>query len=534
MYNSYNNHSSSLFLHYYQCHKCLSVGTNAEYFAKAKCEACQGNIVYLGHAHEDKKRLQKTVDIPACDGRCTQAIGPKCVCKCGCVNHGTGKVVQVIKDAGPVPLLIPVDRQDAIKRAKQLDEGFQRITAQIVNLFGSFQESFQAASTYVPGAKLDYKLHSILKRYLSYSGKYGTIEGYEAKQLRADVMSRTNHDNRIKAQNEFLSKMQAHADQLKAYGYGCHADPIPAAPAVQSEPQIIPASELVKSITADNASEVVKAAESKIQESWQSNQWEKHDSGKTTAGLSISLWWKESTGMWLVRTTDNNYSVSDVYKGPDFKQARDMFASLLIEVVKPAPEPQELKFEQAAYHAGHFAEISMHSGWLTGNQYVYVARSTRYEDGYKLNMEFNNHDDAMFAYKQLIVADNLRQSEVDKMALESIEVAKQDVIPAAPAVQPTNNLGVAGITFAGVTSISVPKPAEQPKLMPAAGASFEQTLSALPVDQLDAMIVSDTKRLQQFEIMQKTDGLDETYIEDVYARLATLRKTRDGKLSIKQ
>lgn len=57
---------------------------------------------YLGKSTVDQ-RLQETRTLAACDARCTEATGPNCTCQCGGVNHGTGKLVTVIVDKGPIP-----------------------------------------------------------------------------------------------------------------------------------------------------------------------------------------------------------------------------------------------------------------------------------------------------------------------------------------------------------------------------------------------------------------------------------------------
>jgi hypothetical protein len=84
-----------------RCRDCLSVAAVDETFNRASCGACNGQIEIMGEVAED--RLIRREHRTACDERCTSARGPICCCKCGAANHGTGRVVEVIHDAGPVP-----------------------------------------------------------------------------------------------------------------------------------------------------------------------------------------------------------------------------------------------------------------------------------------------------------------------------------------------------------------------------------------------------------------------------------------------
>lgn len=84
--------------YYVRCTDCLSIGvveTNP-FGNKWKCGVCAGPIEVMGKVVMNDTKLEKTTTRTACDMRCTHAIGPLCVCKCGCVNHGTGRVVTVV------------------------------------------------------------------------------------------------------------------------------------------------------------------------------------------------------------------------------------------------------------------------------------------------------------------------------------------------------------------------------------------------------------------------------------------------------
>jgi mRNA-degrading endonuclease HigB of HigAB toxin-antitoxin module len=47
----------------------------------------------MGRVHEDMLVVEK--EKAPCDKRCTHASGPSCNCRCGCKNHGTGRLVTV-------------------------------------------------------------------------------------------------------------------------------------------------------------------------------------------------------------------------------------------------------------------------------------------------------------------------------------------------------------------------------------------------------------------------------------------------------
>lgn len=49
------------------------------------------------------RRLRQEDLSPVCDGRCTNARGPSCDCKCRGENHGSQRVVARTIDAGVIP-----------------------------------------------------------------------------------------------------------------------------------------------------------------------------------------------------------------------------------------------------------------------------------------------------------------------------------------------------------------------------------------------------------------------------------------------
>jgi hypothetical protein len=105
-------------LHFYRCIHCLEVFTlsekldsSAEYpdgtggrclfMTDAIC-ACLGRIQWMGQVTKDMSRYAREVERPVCNANCTRAEGPLCFCCCVCANHGSGKTVLVVVDAGGV------------------------------------------------------------------------------------------------------------------------------------------------------------------------------------------------------------------------------------------------------------------------------------------------------------------------------------------------------------------------------------------------------------------------------------------------
>lgn len=101
--------------HFYRCRSCCHVVAvdgklattwvertgNAEITTRCVCD---GKLELLGRVCR-KPGLVLDGERCACDGRCTGAPGPMCDCRCGGANHGTGRVVPVLLDAGGVPRL---------------------------------------------------------------------------------------------------------------------------------------------------------------------------------------------------------------------------------------------------------------------------------------------------------------------------------------------------------------------------------------------------------------------------------------------
>lgn len=82
---------------YWRCLACLEPYTVPESLGKVPHPCHDFNTVdhveLMGPAVIDHDRHGYTTEVSACDGRCTSAIGPLCVCKCRCANHGSGRTI---------------------------------------------------------------------------------------------------------------------------------------------------------------------------------------------------------------------------------------------------------------------------------------------------------------------------------------------------------------------------------------------------------------------------------------------------------
>ena len=121
---------------FYRCCDCLTVSAadqnleqkwdRTHWAPAATCGACGGPVENMGRV--EGPRLVKDAELCPCDMRCTHAQGPKCSCKCGGENHGSGCMVPVKIDQGPLPVLANPDTA----KAKQTAEEYRAALAPLV------------------------------------------------------------------------------------------------------------------------------------------------------------------------------------------------------------------------------------------------------------------------------------------------------------------------------------------------------------------------------------------------------------------
>lgn len=120
--------------HFYKCPLCLAVcAIETEHQIFPSCQHCSTALEYMGRVERDN--LVKDHVRCACDGRCTGAVGPKCDCHCGGVNHGTGAVVRfttiegkIVAETQPTAKQISEAREFIATRDAALDE-WRRLNA---------------------------------------------------------------------------------------------------------------------------------------------------------------------------------------------------------------------------------------------------------------------------------------------------------------------------------------------------------------------------------------------------------------------
>jgi hypothetical protein len=119
-----------------RCEDCLSVSALADPppvthngYGRGGCGACGGRLESMGQVFRDLARgglrLQDRYRDSACDFRCTGARGPSCDCKCLGRNHGSHRTRTVVRDRGPVPLVVPVEAEHARARAEVFRAAFR-------------------------------------------------------------------------------------------------------------------------------------------------------------------------------------------------------------------------------------------------------------------------------------------------------------------------------------------------------------------------------------------------------------------------
>jgi len=119
--------------HYYRCIDCLTIAAaDGPPVYRADCSLCGGKVENMGQVCG--LRLTEVVMGCPCDGRCTGARGPQCDCKCGGVNHGSGLLVPIVRDLGPVPVLKVPNSRKAAATAEEWREGYAALSAELESI----------------------------------------------------------------------------------------------------------------------------------------------------------------------------------------------------------------------------------------------------------------------------------------------------------------------------------------------------------------------------------------------------------------
>lgn len=165
--------------HYIRCTDCLSFGAvDGDYQPGWHCSLCAGPIELMGKVVEDTRKYETSEERSACDKRCTHAVGPICVCKCNCANHGTGRVVvvQIIKD-------LPTVLFNSDEQAAEAGRSYRQDIHDLRQLLAGFRAMAQ-----------DYSLPYVQRREVGQKCYYGDRAMQRAVEART-WKARTRHFN---------------------------------------------------------------------------------------------------------------------------------------------------------------------------------------------------------------------------------------------------------------------------------------------------------------------------------------------------
>lgn len=116
---------------YYRCFACCHVAAaDAKLDTAVRC-MCDGKLELLGRVSPARRGLVRDSERCACDARCTNAPGPSCDCRCGGENHGTGRVVPILVDAGGVPRLRVDSEAECRARAEEFSAAMAPLRARL-------------------------------------------------------------------------------------------------------------------------------------------------------------------------------------------------------------------------------------------------------------------------------------------------------------------------------------------------------------------------------------------------------------------
>jgi hypothetical protein len=162
--------------HFYRCYDCLTVMAAEVFERDAECGLCGGPIEHMGRVERD--RLVKHGMECACDFRCTSARGPKCDCKCGGKNHGSGLVIPVRYDMGAKPVLVAPNSAKAQAVAEEWRAGQAVLVAQIEPLLRRKQyDRWLPANEYAQLSRLQRALRSS-RGYRTHATRMKTLAPY--------------------------------------------------------------------------------------------------------------------------------------------------------------------------------------------------------------------------------------------------------------------------------------------------------------------------------------------------------------------
>lgn len=127
--------------HLFRCHTCLETyATEQRNLPAARC-ICGGNFHYLGQVNGG--RLIYSIEAPACNYLCTDAVGKACSCQCGGANHGSHRTYTLVR-TGDAPAIAPNDPDACIARAAELKAARAALWAAVDAAFPGAQDDYRA------------------------------------------------------------------------------------------------------------------------------------------------------------------------------------------------------------------------------------------------------------------------------------------------------------------------------------------------------------------------------------------------------
>jgi len=195
-------------IYYYKClGDCLEVIATMEKLPNdAQCAVCGGSFSFMGKVERD--HLVREEDRTPCNTLCTHASGPRCDCRCGGENHGTGRIVKV-KIINGIPVVDAFDYDKAVKRMVEFRPKRSRIVSQdslILKIFDAMRRYYSSVyrSEHFESSQTFYQLRFYYRNSFN-------------KQLKK-LRKMKSHFHRIKVANSILELQGFTFEELKNKG----------------------------------------------------------------------------------------------------------------------------------------------------------------------------------------------------------------------------------------------------------------------------------------------------------------------------
>jgi hypothetical protein len=173
------------------CERPLSVNVELReelgFILKQACPLC-GEIAlhYMGQVRQTN--LVRDVVKPACDLRCTSAVGPKCSCLCNNVNHGTHRLVVFDKVVGKLEVVekdLLNGNLDYLARIKRMALAKNKIKVNVITFLNYQYRAILAESKEKGGcfhlSSVDYWKYLTYKKTLQKIDKIEDLKSIQRK-----------------------------------------------------------------------------------------------------------------------------------------------------------------------------------------------------------------------------------------------------------------------------------------------------------------------------------------------------------------